>query len=62
MKKIYASSVRSLVCCLFLSFSTILAMAQERKVSGKIIDMAGGGIPGRHGGIKRYTTWNQHKW
>lgn len=46
MKKIYASSARSLVCCLFLSFSSIIAMAQERKVSGKIIDMAGGGIPG----------------
>ena len=58
MKKIYASSRRSLVCCLFLSFSTILAMAQERKISGKIIDMAGGGIPGATVHIKRYTTWN----
>lgn len=46
MKQIYTSSVRSLVCCFFLCFSTMVSMAQERKVSGRITDIAGSGIPG----------------
>lgn len=40
------SSVRSLFCCVLLCFSTMVAMAQERKVSGRITDIGGSGIPG----------------
>jgi TonB-linked SusC/RagA family outer membrane protein len=46
MKQIYNSSVRSLFCCVLLCFSTMVAMAQERKVSGRITDVGGSGIPG----------------
>lgn len=46
MKQIYVNSGRSLICCFLLCFSTIYAMAQDRKVSGKVTDMAGLGVPG----------------
>ncbi|WP_254561157.1 SusC/RagA family TonB-linked outer membrane protein [Dyadobacter diqingensis] len=46
MKQIYVNSVRSLFCCVLLCFSTMVAMAQERKVSGRITDIGGSGIPG----------------
>jgi TonB-linked SusC/RagA family outer membrane protein len=46
MKKIYENSSRSLFCCLFLCFCSIVSMAQDRKISGKITDISGTGIPG----------------
>ena len=46
MKQIYTNSVRSLACCLFMYLSVVNVMAQDRKVSGRITDIAGSGIPG----------------
>src|SRR5215217_813630 len=46
MKRIYKNSGRSIFFSFMLSFAAIVAFAQERKVTGKITDLAGTGIPG----------------
>ncbi|CAG5069572.1 TonB-dependent receptor P39 [Dyadobacter sp. CECT 9623] len=45
MKRIYKSSAWGVLFCFMLSFAT-LAVAQDRKVTGKVTDVAGVGIPG----------------
>ncbi|WP_026632663.1 SusC/RagA family TonB-linked outer membrane protein [Dyadobacter alkalitolerans] len=46
MKRIYKISGRGIFFSFMLSFAAIVAFAQERKVTGKITDLAGTGIPG----------------
>ncbi|KAA6430491.1 TonB-dependent receptor [Dyadobacter flavalbus] len=46
MKRIYRNPARYLVFSLVLSLFSLAAFAQERKVTGKVTDVAGVGIPG----------------
>ncbi|QRR01811.1 SusC/RagA family TonB-linked outer membrane protein [Dyadobacter sandarakinus] len=46
MKRIYADSGRSLYLSFFFSLVALATFGQDRKVTGKITDIAGTGIPG----------------
>jgi TonB-linked SusC/RagA family outer membrane protein len=46
MKRIYKNSRWSVLFSFMLSFATLVAVAQDRKVTGKVTDVAGVGIPG----------------
>jgi len=46
MKQLYMDSGRGLFFSLLLCFVSLIATAQDRKVTGRITDIAGSGIPG----------------